>query len=116
MNSVRPIENDFSAALPGFRLMSAATRDTLRTASDCTAETGRFLSQRLGKDAELLSTLARCDDPLDVADCMMRFFGIAVADYSLQTQRMTVALGRNLQSTCEDIEGQIGLAKVPVID
>lgn len=116
MQSRIPLPVDPTTATQGYEAMGIVTRDMLRTWSECVLQTGRFLNQRLEKDSELFSTLARCDGPIDASECWSRFVSEAVADYSKQAQTMNETLTRHAQKVMEDINVQSGPVKAPTIE
>lgn len=107
---------EFPVVMPGCELLSIATYDMFRTMSDWTAETGGFLGQRLEKDAQLMSTLARCEGVFDATHCLTRFFSTAFEDYAVEAQRINTTMGRNMMKAFGDVQEQFSEPKAPAID
>ncbi len=107
---------EIPVVMPGYEMLSIATFDMFRTMSDWTAETGGFIGQRLEKDAQLMSSLARCEGVFDATHCLTRFFGTAFEDYAIEAQRINATMGRSMMKAFGDFQEQLSEPKAPAID
>lgn len=100
----------------GLDVTTALTRSSLEAASDFNRELGKFVSDRLAKDADLQAELARCTCPFATFDCMARFWQIALGDYTTAAKAMQALAATAAQRSIGTVEAALHPEPAPVLD